>query len=140
VWSTGVPFSVVNSTSVSNTVTTDVDRPNQISNQLTVSNPTISQYFNTSAFVKQAVGTYGNERRNQIYGPRYRHLDISVFKTFPITDKSRLEFRVEGFNVTNTANFSNPTPTLQSVNFGKITSLQPGYNPRLIQFAAKFAF
>jgi hypothetical protein len=50
------------------------------------------------------------------------------------------EFRAEGFNITNTANFSTPNATLQTGTFGTITALSPAYTPRLFQFALKLSF
>jgi len=139
-WQTGLPFSVANSSNISNTATTVNDRPNQISNNITVPNPSVGKFFNTAAFAAQPAGTFGSERRNQLYGPRFRHLDVSLFKTFELTERARLEFRTEVFNLTNTTNFFTPNYTLQNPLFGQLTSTSPAYNPRLIQFAAKVNF
>lgn len=139
-WQTGLPFSVTNSSNISNAVTGVNDRPNQISNNLTTSNPSFAKFFNTAAFVAQTVGNFGSERRNQLYGPHYRHLDVSLFKTFDVSEHAKLEFRAEVFNLTNTTNFFTPNYTLQSALFGQLTSTSPSYNPRLIQLAAKVNF
>jgi hypothetical protein len=48
----------------------------------------------------------GNLRRNQIYGPGFSDVDLSVFKTFPITERVRAQFRVELFNVFNRVNLA----------------------------------
>jgi len=48
----------------------------------------------------------GNLRRNQIYGPGYSAVDLSVFKNIPITERVRAQFRVEMFNLFNRVNLA----------------------------------
>jgi hypothetical protein len=141
VWSTGVPFTVVNSTDISNTSpgSNNADRPNQVES-ISVNNPSISKFFNTEAFIAQPAGTVGTERRNALRGPHFRHLDLSLFKSFPLGDRFTLEFRTESFNLLNTANFAVPNSSLGGANFGKITGLSANYAPRELQFAMKLIF
>jgi hypothetical protein len=47
---------------------------------------------------------YGNEQRSSLYGPGNVNTDLSVFKTFPIYDAVRLQFRAEAFNVIGNVN------------------------------------
>ena len=70
-------------------------------------------------------------------------MDFSLFKQFPVRERTRFEFRVEFFNLTNTPNFALPlTPArnfTDAKNFGKITATRDNPNdPREIQFALKF--
>jgi len=52
-------------------------------------------------------GIYGgNLRRNQIYGPGYSSVDLSVFKNIPITERVKAQFRIEMFNTFNRVNLS----------------------------------
>ena len=77
----------------------------------------------------------------QAHGPGYHRLDFSLFKNFQTTEKTRLEFRAEFFNLTNTPQFANPSflDFTNTQTFGQITSLRDGANdPRQIQFALKF--
>ncbi len=53
------------------------------------------------------------------------------------TDETRLQFRVEVFNVANHANFGLPVADLNSANFGRVLSAA---SPRLMQFALKLIF
>jgi hypothetical protein len=73
-------------------------------------------------------------------GPPLRRFDFSIFKQFKITERSRLEFRAEAFNLTNTPDFQYPTTLnfLDTKSFGKITSTRDNPNdPREIQFGLK---
>ena len=38
--------------------------------------------------------------------------NLSLFRTFKVTEKVKTEFKAETFNLTNTPKFSNPGPTL----------------------------
>ena len=48
----------------------------------------------------------GTLRRNQIYGPNFQDLDLSVLKNFDITERVKAQFRVEMFNVFNHINLA----------------------------------
>jgi hypothetical protein len=65
-------------------------------------------YLNGAAFVQPAAGTFGNLGRNAIFGPKFWNVDFSVTKTTPITDRMRLQFRAELFNIFNHPNFALP--------------------------------
>ena len=141
VWGTGHPFSVLNSSNRNGTRpgTSGTDRTNQLTSS--VNGPhTISRWFNTAAFVAQPLGTLGNERRNQLYAPGYRHVDASVFKDFDLYRESKLEFRIESFNITNTTNFAQPNANLGAGNFGTISATANNYQPRLFQLAVHWKF
>jgi hypothetical protein len=90
---------------------------------------------------------------SQFRGPGFHRLDFSLFKQFVLTERFRLEFRSEFFNLTNHPNFSNPglagngvvaapgSLDYTSGSFGKITSTRDGQNDqREIQFALKLYF
>ena len=141
VWSTGLPYTVVNATDVSNTNpgASAADRPNQLGNA-TLPRPGVARYFNTEAFAAQSAGTLGSERSNQFDGPPTRHVDISIFKNFTLHKQRNLQFRAEVFNLTNTANFAPPAAALGGANFGHLTQLTAGYTPREIQFAVRSSF
>jgi len=103
--------------------------------------------FNTCALVSNAViGEFGNAGRNIILGPGFQNWDVSVFKTFPIHEERRLEFRAEFFNAWNHANpeFTNPDTVAENTGteLGSPAFGYTGYTrpPRRIQFALKFYF
>ena len=63
------------------------------------------QWVNPDAFAVPASGN-GTLRRNQIYGPGYSDVDLSVFKNFPITERVKAQFRFEFFNLFNRINLA----------------------------------
>jgi len=72
-------------------------------------NPT--QWFNPQAFVLQPAGTFGNTGRGDFEGPDLRMVDLAFSKDARLTSSSRLEFRLEVFNLLNRANFGVPNLT-----------------------------
>src|SRR5471032_2677158 len=84
-------------------------------------------------------GTLG---RNHFYGPGYGTWDASLFKNFTLTERVKLQFRTEGFNILNHPQFANPDANLgdlSSGNFGVINSTR-AFTERQIQFAFRFLF
>ena len=138
-WQTGVPFTVVDSTAAINLPNVTSDRPNQ-SHSAVLSNPAINRWFDTSAFATQTKGTPGNEASDSVYGPHARVLNISLLKNFPITERLKLQFRGEFFNITNTPNFGLPGNGFTTPNFGVISSTAGNMTPRQMQFALKLLF
>ncbi|RXH56101.1 TonB-dependent receptor [Granulicella sibirica] len=119
------------------------DRPNQIGDAR-ASHKTNAQFFNTAAFAPQPLGTIGNTQRNSLFGPDFRHVDLSIFKNFPVTERVSVQFRAESYNISNTPNFyiGNGTSASQFGNaaFGQVSQTDPNYTPRLYQFALKAQF
>jgi hypothetical protein len=100
-------------------------------------------YFNTACFaavpnMTSPPNDFGDSGRNLLRGPNQRNVDISVIKYFPVTEKTKLEFRAEFFNALNMVSFANPVNILASANVGQIVETSTG--PRVIQFALKFNF
>ena len=102
----------------------------------------IAEYFNTSLFVPNAIGTYGNIQKNALRGPGYFDTDLGLIKDTKITEKTTFQFRAEFFNAFNTVNFSAPGNTLGTGTFGVITSTAGPLNGtfRVLQFAGKIMF
>jgi hypothetical protein len=113
------------------------DRPN-VASDWHVSGPTIKQWFNTSAFTRQTGGTFGNTGRATILGPSSWNVDAALSRTFRVTETTKMDLRVEAFNLLNHARFSNPGTSLSNGNtLGQITS---ALDPRIMQLALKLSF
>jgi len=97
----------------------------------------LQSWFNTAAFVQNALGTFGNSGRNALRAPGSFGWDFGLIKNIPIVDRVRLDFRFEAFNVINHANFNAPVNSLASPFFGRI---QTASSPRILQLALKVAF
>jgi hypothetical protein len=97
----------------------------------------VHEYFNVAAFAQNAPGTFGTVGRNSLRGPDAVTFDTSVFKSIPLHDKYRLEFRMEAFNSLNHARFDNPDSGLTDPTFGAIQSAN---DPRVLQLALKLVF
>ena len=82
-------------------------------------------------------GQFGSEGRNAVRGPGIANVDLSLLKTFAVTERVRLQFRAECFNIANHANFGLPENDIASPNFGRV--LQAG-SPRLFQFGLKLIY
>jgi Carboxypeptidase regulatory-like domain/TonB-dependent Receptor Plug Domain len=90
--------------------------------------------------------TYGL-RRNLLRGPTLTNLDMALAKTTSITERFKLEFRAEFFNVLNHAEFAQPTlgdgaANIESPTFGEITTTGTfrGATPRIGQLALRLTF
>ena len=119
--------------------------PNRIgSGELPSSQRSIDRWFDTSAFVAPPIYMFGNSGRNILSGPGTKQIDLSLFKSFMLAERRRLEFRAEAFNALNTPQFNNPNVNIGFTGAGRITSAG---NPtvfqrtsRQIQLALKLYF
>ena len=101
--------------------------------------------FKASDFPAPALGQRGNLGRNTFRGPRYFNVDLSLIKSFRIpwfagagsNEGANLQLRIEGFNVFNTLNLTNPVNDMSSPLFGKSVSALPA---RSFQLAGRLSF
>jgi hypothetical protein len=81
-------------------------------------------WFDTTAFARPTGVRFGTVGRNTMRGPGVVNADLSLFRTFRMTERFNLQFRAESFNLSNTPHFANPNGNANSSNFGKITATQ----------------
>jgi hypothetical protein len=103
-----------------------------------IDNPTMSQWFDTSAFIAPLPFTFGNAGTGIIFGPSRQAFDAAINKNFPIRENVRIQFRTELFNAFNHPNWANPNTTANGLSFGQI--LTKSQDPRVIQFAMRLEF
>lgn len=133
----GLPFTPGISTDRANTGRPQ--RADRIGSGL-LANPTISGWFDLSAFKVPALYTYGSAARDILNGPPLRNWDFSLFKTFVLShahEGIRAQFRGEFFNFTNTPAFGLPDSNIQDPAAGKVLSAGA---PREVQLVLKILF
>jgi hypothetical protein len=147
VYQSGAPFSVTapvdaprnGSSSVRATLIGD---PNLSSSQRTA-----LQWFNTAAFLdpsKMTPGQYGNSGRNILIGPSFSRVDMGLAKVFGIGNRVKLQVRAEAFNILNMVSFTNLNTTVRfdangnpAGGFGAVTAAAPG---RVLEFGTRVTF
>ena len=114
-----------------------VQRPNETANPNHFAGRSVARYFDTTAFAVVPQFVIGNGVRNPVRGPGLQNADLMIGKTFRLTERVRMEFRAEAFNVSNTPALSDPNGSFGSAAFGTITSAAA---PRDFEFVAKIRF
>jgi hypothetical protein len=141
----GRPFTVTNGNVDANLDGQTNDRA-QLIGDPSLPNPYPDMWFNINAFVRNnavtGVITEGNSPRNFLSGPHYRTLDLAVSRDFRYMERFKIQFRAEGTNIFNMANYDLPNSTAPANpaapgNFGRITSAGP---MRKLQFGARLTF
>jgi len=81
---------------------------------------TAAQFTSPIATAAGGTATWGNERRNQVYGPNYFDTDLTLMKNFRIPgwEGAELQIGAQAFNVLNHPNFDQPVGNLGAPGFG----------------------
>jgi hypothetical protein len=147
---TGFPITMTSPNNAN--VNSLTSRPNQYG-KLKVVNRSVRNWFGTDpsaipctggsnglcAYGSELPNTFGTARVGTERGPAYREMDLSLFKTFAITESGHaVDFRTDFFNAFNIASYSDPDRGVTDNNFGQITSTRSPQ--RQIQFSARYHF
>jgi len=147
----GLPVSIISWSEVDSNNIPWAQHANQY-RPLKIRNRSVNAWFGTDASATPCSGAdngvcaYGNELPNA-YGtagvdteraPGYKQVDFSIFKTFTIIGRQKLDFRSDFFNAFNIASYGNPSNWTTWGYFGQITGTRSPQ--RQIQFALKYAF
>jgi len=143
-FNSGTPFDVGTSQDIAHTGNYNYgngygyERANLVGNPYP-GNKTPNEWINTAAFAYPAPNTFGDLGRDSLRSDWNKNLDLSIFRQFPITERFRIEFRFETFNLTNTPVWAIPVTNLDStLLFGRVT--QTANVPRQLQFGLKLYF
>lgn len=101
---------------------------------------TLNNWFNKAAFATPAKFTFGNGRRNMLFGPAMNYSDISAQKRFRILDRADLQLRFDAFNIFNHPNFANPAANISVATVGTISGTSSAEPNRQIQLGGKIRF
>ena len=101
-----------------------------------------NKWFDTTGFAVQPAYT---RRTNPWYydgltGPGFSNIDLAIAKRVRITERYRVEVRLEAYNAINGMNWANPTLTVSASDFGRTNAQASGYNGRQLQYSAKLFF
>jgi hypothetical protein len=99
-----------------------------------------NNYFDSTAFSMNALGTPGTAKRRFFSGPGADNFDMAVAKKLALTESKSMLIRVEAFNVFNHTQFNGPSSVdgdIGSSTFGQAISAAP---PRILQAALKLSF
>jgi hypothetical protein len=97
-------------------------------------------YFNPNYFEPEPLGQVGNAMRRFFPGPGILNSDMALLKTTAITERTRLQFRAEAFNVFNHAQFNNPSGNVGNPGIGGFGFVTSARDPRIMQVALKLLF
>jgi len=97
----------------------------------------VGEWFNTGAFAPPAFGFFGNAGVGTIRGPAENVWNWALYKTFPIRERAKIQFRGEFFNIWNHPSFGNVDTSVGSGTYGQVTS---ALNPRILEFALRVSF
>ena len=130
---TGLPFNVTIPTDTAGTGISN-QRPNVIGPW---QGSTRTQFLTPAAFATPAAGTFGNLGAYAIFYPFFNNWDLSLQKTFRLTERVHLAFRSEFFNTPNHLSYTAASTTFTSSTFGQITGAT---DPRTMEFALRLTF
>jgi Carboxypeptidase regulatory-like domain len=110
-------------------------------------NSVLTEWFNTAAYTANGPGVAGgigpggadgNVGRNSLFGPGFRDVDMGVFRNIKFERGLVFQLRGEATNIFNLVSLNNPTASLASGNYGKITSAAG--TQRIIQVGGRLTF
>lgn len=137
----GAPWGAIEQTNLSNTFA-GTPRPNLTCDPVIDGgrsrNDYLNQWFNTSCFAAPGTSNFGNAARNLGVGPKQINIDSSVNKRWNFTERYRLLFRTDFYNVPNRPNFAVPAAVRGRGDFGRITSTRG--TGRQIQMSLRLEF
>ena len=139
----GLPFSVTVANAVTRLGASNLAdwRADRVGSGV-ISNPNQNLWFSPAAFVlpRAADGSwhYGNSGRNILRADGIGNLDFGLLKNFAITERVKLQFRAEVFNLSNSPQYASPIVGIDNPDVGKVQSTVN--SPRQMQFALRLTF
>jgi hypothetical protein len=131
-------------------------RANVVNNPFSGFSQTDTEWFNANAFAAPEPGTYGDEAKGLLRGPHFADLDMSFAKNFLITERHRIDVRLDIFDVGSNWHdqLLTPSSTIGNNNFGSLVPFQSSqytispaewarlnlWTPRTIQLSAQYSF
>jgi hypothetical protein len=136
VWASGSPFTPVMANNTSYAQAGSL-YPNQVGSPH-AGQQTINQWFDPAAYATPAPATFGDVRRNSLYGPHYLLINAAIGKTFHIWESVNMQIRGEAFNAINHPSFGLPNDNIGPGQINNITSVSVG--GRTMQLNGRISF
>ena len=140
---TGSPYAIVENTNTSNTFAAS-QRPNILGDPEQLSNwrdnVKGTTFFDPALFAAPGVGVFGDAPRAVCCGPGFANVDASVHKWFNFTERWRMQFRGDFYNLPNHPNFANPGTSRGGPGFAQVASTLIGTGGRVTQLALRLEF
>jgi hypothetical protein len=134
----GAPFTVTIPTDNANIGAGPSQRPNLVGDPNANAPRAAERWFDTSAFAMPQQFTFGSAGRNIVFGDNEVNVDVGLHKDTAVSERARIQFRAEIFNVFNRTNFADvPGRIAFTPAFGRYSS---ALNSRQAQFALKLLF
>jgi len=134
----GPTFTVTTTANTTNAFPAGSLRPNLLRDaSLPSDQRVVSKWFDTSAFANPAPLTFGNSPRSGLRGAPVVTTDVTIEKSFFITERWKFDLRGEMYNLFNHAIFNVPGFTFGAADFGVVSSARP---PRTAQISARLSF
>jgi hypothetical protein len=90
---------------------------------VSISDPSIDQWFNTAAFAVPAPGEFGSSPRNIIIGPGSKNLNMTFNRNVQLGGNRNMTIRMNVNNILNLANYQGVDTNVNSPTFGQIRSV-----------------
>ncbi len=140
----GTPFSITYSTDYAGVGTGSGNQHWNVNGDPHLADPKFSNslsdqnfYFNPKVFSAPANATWGNSGRDILRGPGMIAWDAGMRKNFRVTERMRIQFRTEAYNLLNHPNWSSPSSGPTSSSFGRVSSKSGN---RTLQLALRFEY
>lgn len=139
---TGYPIQIYQNSNNNSVIFASSQRPNTTGTSPETSGALgdrLNSYINPAAFSQAPAFTFGNVSRTlSMRGPGQVNWDLSVFKSFSVTERLKAQFRAEALNAMNTPQFRGPNGAWGNANFGRI--VEQANFARMIQLGVRVSF
>ena len=104
---------------------------------ISIDEPTLLRFFNTSAFAVPATNAFGSAGRNTIPGPGTQQVDASISRDVRLTGSQVVSIQLQATNLFNTVRFGAIDSVVNSPTFGQVVTIRP---MRTVQLGVRFRF
>jgi hypothetical protein len=139
---TGSPYAILENTNTFNTYAAQrsniLGDPEQLPNWR--DNVKGTTFFDPLLFAAPGVGNFGNGPRAVCCGPGFANVDASIHKWFNFTERWRMQFRGDFYNLPNHPAFAVPATSRGGPGFAEVSSTLLGTGGRVTQLALRLEF